>query len=359
MIMVTPGVVRPTVSRTASEYTALSKKIKEEGLLARTVGFYVKKFIVWAAVLAGAITASVFVGESWWQIAIAAVIGICITQVAFMAHEAAHRQVFATNKTNDRVGLVLANLFAGLSYDWWMSKHTRHHANPNLVGKDPDIAIRGLAFTAEQVEERTGMWGFIARHQGLLFFPLLTLTAFDLLTSSLKILLATKGVKNRAQEIIYFVLHYGALVALPFIFLPPLLAGVFVLVTLMVFGFYMGISFAPNHKGMPVLPHDSKVDFLSRQVLTSRNIRSNWFIDNMMGGLNYQIEHHLFPSMSRPHLKRAKEIVREYCEDKQIKYTETGLFRSYGIVVSYLNRVGLGDKDPFACPMVAQYRRVD
>lgn len=351
--------VRPTASRSASEYTALSKRIKEEGLLARTVGFYVKKFAFWFSVLAAAITGSVFIGPSWWQVAIAVVIGICVTQVAFMAHEAAHRQVFATNKTNDRAGLVLANLFAGLSYDWWMSKHTRHHANPNLVGKDPDIAIRGLAFTPEQVAERRGIWGFIARHQGALFFPLLTLTAFDLLTSSLKILLATRNVKHRAQEIVLFAVHYGALVALPFIFFPPLLAGSFVLVALMVFGFYMGISFAPNHKGMPVLPHGTKVDFLSRQVLTSRNIRSNWFIDNMMGGLNYQVEHHLFPSMSRPHLSRAKEIVQAYCADKEIRYTETGLFRSYAIVVQYLNRVGLGARDPFACPVIAQYRRTD
>jgi fatty acid desaturase len=88
--------------------------------------------------------------------------------------------------------------------------------------------------------------------------------------------------------------------------LPVGMAFAFIGVQLAVFGVYMGASFAPNHKGMPILPHDSKVDFLRRQVLTSRNIKGNWLMDTFMGGLNYQIEHHLFPNMPRPHLKQGE-----------------------------------------------------
>jgi fatty acid desaturase len=77
----------------------------------------------------------------------------------------------------------------------------------------------------------------------------------------------------------------------------------------------------------------------------------------LMGGLNYQIEHHLFPSMPRPSLKRAREIVIEFCAEKNIPYTEKGLFESYGIVIAYLNKVGLStNSDPFVCPMVATMR---
>jgi fatty acid desaturase len=129
------------------------------------------------------------------------------------------------------------------------------------------------------------------------------------------------------------------------------MAFAFLGVQLAIFGLYMGSSFAPNHKGMPILPRDSKVDFLRRQVLTSRNIRSGHFMNHFMGGLNYQIEHHLFPNMPRPSLKRAGEIVREYCTSRNILYTEVGLFTSYGIVIRHLNEVGLGaDGDPFDCP---------
>jgi fatty acid desaturase len=107
---------------------------------------------------------------------------------------------------------------------------------------------------------------------------------------------------------------------------------------------------------MPLIPADVKLDFFSRQVLTSRNIRGGWWASALMGGLNYQIEHHLFPSMPRPHLARAREIIRDYCEAQDVPYTETTLLRSYGIVVRYLNRVGLAARDPFVCPMVTELR---
>jgi fatty acid desaturase len=105
-----------------------------------------------------------------------------------------------------------------------------------------------------------------------------------------------------------------------------------------VFGFYMGASFAPNHKGMEIV--DGTVDYLRRQVLTSRNIRGGPLVDLALGGLNYQIEHHLFPSMPRPNLRRAQPIIRAYCAEIGVAYYETGLLRSYRETLAYLARSG-------------------
>jgi fatty acid desaturase len=343
----------------ASEYTALSQAIKEQNLLKRTVSFYIKNFIFWAAIVAGTVIAMFFIGDNWWQLFAAGVLGIALTQIAFLAHETSHRQVFNSNKVNDWAGLILANLFSGFSYNWWMTKHTRHHANPNNIGKDPDMNIRVLSFTAKAAREKTGIMKWVARRQGWLLFPVFTLTAFDLMASSATLLFAKTNVKKRPIEIALFLSHYVLLGSLAFFLLNPGIAGVFVAVQIMTFGLYMGMSFAPNHKGMPVLPTDSKVDFLRRQVLTSRNIRGNWFTDNFMGGLNYQIEHHLFPSMPRPHLRRAQRIVKQYCADKNISYMETSLPNSYRKVIEYLNEVGIEGTDPFDCPMISEYRRRD
>jgi fatty acid desaturase len=114
------------------------------------------------------------------------------------------------------------------------------------------------------------------------------------------------------------------------------------------------MSFAPNHKGMPLVPKGMKLDFLRRQVVMSRNIRGNRFIDVLLGGLNYQIEHHLFPSMPRPHLRRAAPIIEGYCKDHDVPYTQTTLLHSYAIVFHYINRVGLGERDPFECPLLVE-----
>jgi len=99
------------------------------------------------------------------------------------------------------------------------------------------------------------------------------------------------------------------------------------------------------------------VDFLNRQILTSRNISGGIFMDFLLGGLNRQVEHHLFPDMARPHLYKATKIVREFCAKHSIPYTETTLVQSYGIVVRYLNEVGLAAGRGFDCPVASTHGR--
>jgi fatty acid desaturase len=91
---------------------------------------------------------------------------------------------------------------------------------------------------------------------------------------------------------------------------------------------------------MKVFGEDDKVDFLRRQVLTSRNIRGNWLTDLALGGLNYQIEHHLFPSMPRPNLRHAQAPVQAFCAARGIPYAQTGLRTSYTQVLRHLDTVG-------------------
>jgi fatty acid desaturase len=106
-------------------------------------------------------------------------------------------------------------------------------------------------------------------------------------------------------------------------------------------GVYLGCSFAPNHKGMPTLGAAQAADPLLRQVLTSRNIRGGPFTDAALGGLNYQIEHHLFPSMPRANLRRAQPVVRRFCEERGIPYLECSAVASYAAAVGHLHRVGV------------------
>jgi fatty acid desaturase len=114
----------------------------------------------------------------------------------------------------------------------------------------------------------------------------------------------------------------------------------FLIVQQGLFGLYMGCSFAPNHKGMPILAKNDKTDYLRRQVLTSRNIRGGRLTDFALGGLNYQIEHHLFPSMPRPNLRRAQQLIRTFCAQHDVAYYETGIFHSYAQVLLHLHKVG-------------------
>src|SRR5207253_1367419 len=119
------------------------------------------------------------------------------------------------------------------------------------------------------------------------------------------------------------------------------LAVAFVLLHQAVFGFYMGMVFAPNHKGLPVRDGAESLDWLYRQVITSRNIVSTRLTDFVYGGLNYQIEHHLFPSMPRANLRRARPIVQDFCLRNGLPYVEKGLVASYRDVSAYLREVSV------------------
>jgi fatty acid desaturase len=349
-----------------TNFNEVLTRVKAAGLLAKKPSFYLIRLAVISALAAGLWTGGAFIGQAFnadrvWIIAgfaVAGLLGVLSAQYGFIAHEAAHRQVFRSNKANDWLGLILANLFAGLSYGFWMKKHNQHHKVPNQIGADPDIAIRILSFTPESRNEKRGLERWLSERQGYLFPFLLFLTGFDLLLDSFAGLVRKdKPLKTRLLEFSLMAVRQAApYVAMGFIFGWLWAIGLW-LFQMMIFGFFMGAAFAPNHKGMPLVPKDAKLDFFSRQVLTSRNIRGSWLKDNLMGGLNYQVEHHLFPSMARPNLRKAHQIVGEYCRQNDIPFIEMNLIASYKVIIKYLSRVGLSNNvDPFVCPMVATLR---
>ncbi|MCV2395719.1 acyl-CoA desaturase [Actinotalea sp. M2MS4P-6] len=343
--------------RQVSAYLTLSRRVQAAGLMRRRHGYYWTTFVVLTGLLGGLVAAVVLLGHSWWQLAVAAGLAVVLGQVMFLGHDAAHRQIFASGRWNDWASLVIANLYAGMSYGWWQHKHSRHHAKPNQVGADPDIATGTLVFhTGDLAEPRTGLRGWFAARQGWLFFPLLLLEGLNLHVSGVKTIFGRGPVKRRPVEIAFVSARIVGYLALVFWFMPVGLGFAFLGVQLGIFGLYMGAVFAPNHKGMPIVPKDSRIDFFSRQVLMSRGITGGRVVDWAMGGLNHQVEHHLFPSMPRPHLRRVRAMVREACVEQGVPYTETTLGASYGIVVRYLNEVGLAARDPFQCPLTAELR---
>jgi fatty acid desaturase len=339
-----------------SQYQELTERVVSAGLMRRCYGFYALAFGLAAVVLAGVWTGVALLGDSWLQLVLAAVLGVVLAQLGFLGHEACHRQVFRSARRNEWTGRVVSGLIVGISYGWWMSKHSRHHANPNQVGKDPDIDSGAVAFSLEAGEGRRGIGGWLLRRQGILFLPLLMLEGLSLHASSVRRVLARRPVKHRAVEITFLTVRLVGYLAAVFLLLSPGMAAAFIAVQVLVFGLLLGGAFAPNHIGMPIVPRGMSLDFVRRQVLMSRDIRGGPIVRFLMGGLDTQIEHHLFPGMPRPNLRRAQAIVRSYCLEHRIHYTETSIWRAYGVLLRYLNSVGLQRRDVFTCPLVEQYR---
>jgi len=154
-----------------SSFTALTRQVHELGLMRRRYGYYWTKLIGAVLAMAAWVLAFVWIGDSWLQLVSAGVLGVLMTQIAFLGHDAAHRQIFKSGRWNDWVSLIVANLFVGISYGWWQTKHTRHHAKPNVEGADPDIALSAIAMTPAMATRHRSPAALARRPSGLVLLP--------------------------------------------------------------------------------------------------------------------------------------------------------------------------------------------
>jgi fatty acid desaturase len=320
-------------------YVELAREARDAGLFRRAPLRTLVRAGLIVVLLEAGVAALLLLGNSWYQLVVAAYLAVVFGQIGFFGHEVGHRQVFGSRRINGLVGLACANLATGISYGYWTDKHDRHHSHPNEVGLDPDVADGVFSWSAEQTETKTGLRRLLARHQAALFFPFLLLEGANLHVASARAL-NTSAVKRVRLEVVLLALHAAAYLTAVFLIMSPLRAVVFLIVQQGLFGFYLGCAFAPNHKGMLMPPRGDKLDFLRRQVATSRNVRGSWALGVAMGGLNYQIEHHLFPTMPMANLRRCRPMVRAFCSRHGIDYCETGLTSSYVTSLRHLRRAG-------------------
>lgn len=330
----------PPVPRThQSDFSELVREIRGRGLLAPRPAFYLLLGSLNVTGLLLVVAALVLLRDSWWALLVAPAFAVVSTQIAFFSHDAAHRQISRDNRVVAALCLVHGDLLNGLSYGWWVDKHNAHHAHPNDLAHDPDVAAGAVLFAASQAASRRGVAGWLTRHQAGLFFPLLTLEAFNLRVSSARAVLRP-GLRYRRSEGLLLLGHLVLYVTLLLTTLTLLQALAFLLVHQALFGLYLGCSFAPAHKGMPMLSPEQSRDPLLRQVLTSRNVRGGPLMSLALGGLDLQVEHHLFPSMPRPNLRRAQPVIRRHCQARGITYTEATLVRSWALTLRHLHLVG-------------------
>ena len=321
-----------------SDFSALAREVKAAGLLERRPLATSRRFITQAVLTAGVVWLFLHLGDSWLQLLVAMLVAVLLGQLAFAGHDSGHHQVFRRARANRVLGFVQANLLVGLSFDWWVSKHNRHHGNPNDPTRDPDIGDGVIAWTPAQMQRRSAFGQRIGRYQAVYFVPLLLLEGFSLKVSSIMGIARDKHL--RRTEAALLVLRFAAfVVALSFV-MSAWKVVLFVLIEELLFGLYLGLSFAPNHTGMELADPEVAHCFLRRQVLTARNIRGGPVTSVLFGGLNHQIEHHLFPSMPARNLRRSAPLVREFCARNGVAYVETSFWGAYRDVLASLRNAG-------------------
>ena len=333
------GSVEEELRADALEYAELRRFVKQQGLLDRQPLYYSIKIPLTVGAVAGSIAFLVLVNSVWLQLLNAAFLGMVFSQLGLIGHDSGHQQIFSSRKKNDAIGVMIGFLMASVP-SWWHDKHNqRHHRDPNRIGEDGDIAVSLFAFTVGRAIGKTGFLKAMVSHQAFLFFPILLLSSISFLFAGMYYVLTGKPVRYPLVEPVLVVAHLAGYFALLFTFFDPLHPVAFFAVHQAVEGLYMGSVFAPNHKGMPVLENDTPMGFLRQQIITSRDVRAHPITDFVYGGLNYQIEHHLFPSMPRNNLKKVQPIIKEFCRTHGISYRETSVLQSHREILGYMHKM--------------------
>jgi fatty acid desaturase len=320
------------------DYTELRRAIVRARLLERAYAYYAVRGGTCFAMLAIAAVLPFLLRPAGWLVLGAPLLAFAVVQVALIGHDAGHLEVFRASHRNHALGSLCWTLVAGVGFWYWNDRHNRHHGHTNDLGSDPDLAGEGLlavAYTEADGSSRTGWRRAMVRYQTLLIPIVIPLLGFAFRVEGTSYALRRLRGARRAVEL-------GLLGANVALWLGTVLVlgwrGVVLFVACHVLaGMYLSAIIAPNHKGMPVWEPDSRPSFVERQVLSSRNVSPGRLCDFFFGGLNYQIEHHLFPTMPRANLGRARAIVRPYCLDRHLDYTEVGMLTSYRMVYAALS----------------------
>jgi fatty acid desaturase len=289
------------------------------------------------------------------------VLGVYLQQAAWLCHDFTHHQVFKNRFYNDIMGLFMLNFCQGFSMQWWKTKHNSHHAVPNLHASaegacdgDPDIdTMPILAWTLKMAEgAKDSKFGrFMINWQAYIYFPILLLARLSWAHQCWVYVFGGWGqhsVKGAAldQRKNKYTLAEQALIITHYSIILSVLtrmslsnALIFYLVAQTSCGFFLAIIFGLGHNGMAVYPASERPDFWKLQVSTTRNITSDWFVEWFSGGLNYQVEHHLFPMLPRHNLKEVHGMVKQFCEEQGVVYHEANVVNGTIEVLTHLASV--------------------
>eukprot|EP00543_Licmophora_paradoxa_P004039 CAMPEP_0202450240 /NCGR_PEP_ID=MMETSP1360-20130828/8863_1 /ASSEMBLY_ACC=CAM_ASM_000848 /TAXON_ID=515479 /ORGANISM="Licmophora paradoxa, Strain CCMP2313" /LENGTH=486 /DNA_ID=CAMNT_0049068417 /DNA_START=44 /DNA_END=1504 /DNA_ORIENTATION=+ len=358
-------------------YRDLRAKMVVMGLFKSNKLFYAYKCLsnmcIWAAAIA---IPYYFPNNVGLHILSALMLGTFYQQCGWLAHDFLHHQVYRKRTFGDLAGIYWGNLMQGYSVQWWKNKHNGHHAVPNLHSTsavsqdgDPDIdTMPLLAWSLKQAQsyrelskdgKDTAMVRFFIRNQASFYFPILLLARLSWMNESFKVAfglgaatenaaleMKVKGLQYPVLEKVAILMHYAwvAIVSSGYGAWSIPYSIMYFMITTCSCGFLLAIVFGLGHNGMATYEAVTRPDFWKLQVTTTRNITGGHgfpqaFVDWFCGGLQYQVEHHLFPGLPRHNLKKAHELVHSFCKEWGVKYHEADLVDGTREVLDHLQNV--------------------
>lgn len=297
--------------------------------------FWRGKLLVWLPVLFLSYLALILLPISPLWLLLVPLSAVAFLTMGFAGHDAGHYALSRKPWINDVWGQVAMTVLCGMSFGHWRKRHNQHHSSCQEIGKDPDMHF-GVLFSVYPNSDnwRTPLGRFFLRIQRWAFWPLASFYWVTLRYDGIRD--CFQQPKETRIDRYLIPLHWILLVIIPGLvwgWAPTLLAylAVSCLSSLMT-----ASVFIPNHIGLRRLEPGNELSYLEQQITTSRNITNPRVLDFFYGGLNSQIEHHLFPRAPHDRYRAMRPFVRAFCHTRGLAYQEASLFRALASVGKHL-----------------------
>ena len=338
-----------TPSASTLAYRALRDELTDAGAFHSSYDYYLASFARAVALFAVAIGAICLSRSSWAHTLVAApALGLFWQQLAFVGHDLGHSSVSHSRTRDGLVGLVIGPALTGLSFSWWKATHHAHHISTNSATHDCDVQHTPLLAVSPHFfkslwsafhGKRMG-FGSCARSsvavQHIFFFPLMFWARWNLYFQGVCALVLGPRTWHAAAggAALAFFVAYMTLVVLavgrdqPTLILALAVRVVFLCLSNGVAGI-LHVQIVLSHFAQPVLvgrATDEGVSFLEAQLRGTTNIALQKWFDWTFGGLQYQVEHHLFPRLPAEKLRALAPRVIALCKAHGLPYNSSSFY---------------------------------
>lgn len=273
----------------------------------------------------------------------ALVLGIVSGRCGWLMHEGGHYSLTGKIFIDRTLQIILYGVGCGMSASWWRIQHNKHHSMPQKLAHDVDLNTLPLVCFTSKVATRVGIpLKFWIRAQAFLF-PVLTTLLVALgwqLYVHPRHIIRTKNFAEFASLTTRYAVF--AMCVVPAFGLQHAIA--IYLFYNWVGATYIFLNFAVSHTHLPtVAKDDTKVDWIRYAAIHTMNVHPGplRFIDWWMSYLNYQIEHHLFPSMPQFRHPIISKRVRALFEKHGLKYDQRSYVTAMQVTFANLHQVGM------------------
>lgn len=330
------------------DFRNIRQELLRRGLFETDPTYYYKMYAWYATIFITSLYLTLVCESTLAHMSGAVMMGLFWQQIAGWGHDVGHSSVTHDFQHDALVGAKIGNALMGISVGWWKRSHNTHHVVCNSIEHDPDIQhMPVLAVTPEIMKKP--FWStyhdkvvavdafarFFIRHQHILFLPIMAVARFNLYAQSWILILTTtnkdyKIMYNRLTEVTSLILFAGWVTGVC-LSLPTWKESLGWLMLSHGTSALLHVQICLSHFSMHTYHgnayNDASDEWYKMQLKTSMNVDCHKWLDWFHIGLQFQVEHHLFPTLPRHNLRIARDMVREVCKKHGIEYHEQTFFQ--------------------------------